>query len=274
LLAIDGSPAAATAFPLARIIARQLHAVVEVLHVATGAALDPKLWERLRPMLQDGEALQVRANAGEPASVILQAAREPGVDVVVLTTHGRIIEPGRALGRVAQAVIANTRRPVLLGRPEAAGTVNQPLRRLLLPLDGTPTTTSALRPAVDLASRMRAELYVLYVAPPNQPRSAEAGAVRLPQYVDQPQHEWPAWRERVVNQLCACLGSGGAVPPFRIAVAYGDIAQEIGRAAEKQNSDAIVLVRRSHLEVGRARVLKAVLERTPCPVLLVSAGNS
>jgi hypothetical protein len=30
-----------------------------------------------------------------------------------------------------------------------------------------------------------------------------------------------------------------------------------------------VLVRRSHLEVGRARVLRAVLDQTPCPVLLI-----
>jgi nucleotide-binding universal stress UspA family protein len=275
LLALDGSPAAATALPLARVLADQLGAPVEILHVAGEERPDPDLWQRLHVELRPGEVVQTRSHAGAPASAILQAARAPGVDLVVLTTHGRVVEPGRSLGRVAQAVIAHTTTPVLLVRPEAAESaafLRAPLRRLLLPLDGTPTTSTALRPAIQLACRLGASIDLLYVASADEPSAREPGSIGVPRYVDQPQHEWPAWADRVIGHLSACLGGRPAGLSIQVFLVAGHIAEEIARFAAEHYSDAIVLVRRSHLEVGRARVLRAVLDRTPCPVLLVGAG--
>jgi hypothetical protein len=74
-------------------------------------------------------------------------------------------------------------------------------------------------------------------------------------------------------QLEAGIGSRPADMQARVYLAQGEIAHEIGRFAVEHDSDAIVLVRRSHLEVGRAHVLRAVLDTTPCPVLLVGAGS-
>jgi nucleotide-binding universal stress UspA family protein len=275
LLALDGSLAAATALPLARTVANQLGATVEILHVAGEERPDPDLWQRLHVELQPGEAVQVRSHAGDPASAILQAARAPGVDLVVLTTHGRVIEPGRSLGRVAQAVIAHTTTPVLLVRPEAAESAAAPrtaLRRLLLPLDGTPTTSTALRPAIDLAVRLGASIDLLYVASADEVSAREPGSIGVPRYVDQPHHEWPAWSDRVISHLSVSLGGRPEGLSMQVFLVAGHIAEEIARFAAKHESDAIVLVRRSHLEVGRARTLRAVLDRTPCPVLLVGAG--
>jgi nucleotide-binding universal stress UspA family protein len=275
LLALDGSLAAATALPLARTVANQLGATVEILHVAGEERPDPDLWQRLHVELQPGEAVQVRSHAGAPASAILQAARAPGVDLVALTTHGRVIEHGRSLGRVAQAVIAHTTIPVLLVRPEAAewtDSTGAPLRRLLLPLDGTPTTSTALRPAIELACRLGASVDLLYVASAEQLSAHEPGSIGAPRYVDQPHHEWPAWAERVISHLSVCLGGRPEELSIQVFLVAGHVAEEIARFAAEHQSDAIVLVRRSHLEIGRARVLRAVLDRTPCPVLLVGAG--
>jgi nucleotide-binding universal stress UspA family protein len=72
--------------------------------------------------------------------------------------------------------------------------------------------------------------------------------------------------------LLACLGGRPPGLSIQVFLVAGHIAEEIGRFAVEHRSDAIVLVRRSQLEVGRARVLRAVLDRTPCPVLLVGAG--
>jgi nucleotide-binding universal stress UspA family protein len=275
LLALDGSPAAATALPLGRRVADQLGATVEILHVAVQDRPDPDLWQRLHGGLRSGEVVQVPSHAGEPAVAILQAARRPGVDLVVLTTHGRVIEPGRSLGRVAQAVVARTTRPILLLRPEsveAGGSAVAPLHRLLLPLDGTPTTSTALGPAIELASRLGARIDLLYVASADEPLRREPGSISAPRYVDQPQHEWPAWADRVISHLSTCLGGRPPGLSIQVFLVAGHIAEEIARFAAEHQSDAIVLVRRSHLEVGRARVLRAVLDRTPCPVLLVGAG--
>jgi nucleotide-binding universal stress UspA family protein len=274
LLALDGSPAAATALPLARTVADQLGTFVEIFHVASPAGPGADLWQRLHLDLRDGEEVQVRSHVGEPSEAILEAARARATDLVVLTTHGRIVEPGRALGRVAQSVVAHTHRPVLLVRPEALSPDMPvaPLRHLLLPLDGTPTTASALRPAMELGCRLGAAIDLLYVVSPDQPAADEPGSIGVPRYIDQPHHEWPEWADRVIRHLSVCLGGRPPDLTIQVFLAVGDIASEISRFAAEHHSDAIVLVRRSHLEVGRARVLRAVLDQTPCPVLLVGAG--
>jgi nucleotide-binding universal stress UspA family protein len=273
LVALDGSPAAATAMPLARVVARQLAAQIEVLHVAADQPPGAALWQRLHLGLEDLETVQVRSRAGEPAAGILEAAADPRVAVVVLTTHGRLVEPGRHLGRVAEAVIAATERPILLVRPEAATSAPGEVHRLLFPVDGTPTTAAALRPATELACRLGGSIDLLYVAGPDQPGPVEPGSIGAPRYVDQPQHEWPNWSREVIDRLCVCLANCPAEVPVRMALAQGEIGDEIARFAAEHASDAIVLVRRSQLEPGRGNVLRAVFDRTPCPVLLVSGPS-
>jgi nucleotide-binding universal stress UspA family protein len=53
----------------------------------------------------------------------------------------------------------------------------------------------------------------------------------------------------------------------------GEIGLEIARFAAQQQSDVVVLARRSHFEPGRAQVLRAVLDQTPCPVLLLGGAS-
>jgi hypothetical protein len=92
--------------------------------------------------------------------------------------------------------------------------------------------------------------------------------------VDQSQHEWPAWADRVVSHLSACLGGRPPGLSIQVFLVAGRIVEEIARFASSTSRTRSLLVRRSQLEVGRARVLRAVLDRTPCPVLLVGACSS
>jgi hypothetical protein len=62
--------------------------------------------------------------------------------------------------------------------------------------------------------------------------------------------------------------------PVRVSLAQGDVSTEITRFAAERETDAIVLVRQCHLEPGRGRVLRAVFDVTPCPVLLVGVCPS
>ncbi len=302
LVALDGSFAAATALPIALAVAAQLEADCEVLHIVsdiglvaglgrpfaerfealTGLKVWPdalkstvRLWQAFagpgNALMKALAHIEVRLDAGEPAAGILRASADPLVALVVLTTHGHIIEPGRSLGRVAEQVIAGATQPILLIRPEATPGAFQPgaaLRRLLLPLDGTPTTAALLTPATGLASRLSAAVDLLYVAgvgaPPDEP-----GSIGAPQYVDQPQHEWPLWANEVISRLLDACAQCPPNVPVRIFLAHGDAGEVIARFAAEHMSDAVVLARRSRLEPGRATVLRTVLDQTPCPVLLV-----
>jgi len=302
LVALDGSLAAATAVPIAFAVAAQLGADCRGLHIISGN--DPgsqlaapwmkgmksltgvRLWpDILEPTVQlwrafaaPGNALmkeffhaEMRLDVGDPAAGILRASTDPLIMLVVLTTHGHIIEPGRSLGRVAEHVIAGATRPILLIRPEATPLATRSggaLQRLLLPLDGTPTTAALLAPATELAHRLGAAVDLLYVAgtgaPPDEP-----GSIVGPQYVDQSQHEWPQWANEVIARLGVACAQLPPNVPVQMFLAQGDIGAEIARFAAEHRSDAVVLARRSRLEPGHASVLRAVLEQTPCPVLLV-----
>lgn len=274
LVALDGSPAAETALPFARAIATQLGAQLEILHVAPAHLPNAAVRVRLHLTPEEREGAEVHLRLGEPAAGILDMARAPDSQLIVLTTHGRVVEHGRHLGRVAEAVIAATSRPILLVRPEAVAVptpATAAIQSMLFPLDGTPTTFSALRPATDLACRLHTAVDLLYVVSPGQSIPAEPGSIRTPCYVDQPQHEWPQWSREATERLITQAGCPNGVPA-RAFLAFGDVGAEVLRFADEYKEDIIVLVRRSHLEPERARVLRAVLDHTPCPVLLLAAA--
>ena len=272
LVALDGSPAAATALPIAHAVAGQLDATLAILHIAAALLSESDLRQRLYLDRPDAEALPIRAGVGEPATEILRAASAPGVVLVILTTHGEGRADGRRLGRVAEAVVAGSTSPILLVRPEAVEKLEtdaMALRRLLLPLDGAPTTAMALRPTTALAARLGASLDLLYVADPRQLPPLEPGSIGVPYYVDQPQHEWPHWASEVIERMCMCCADCPPGVPIRLFLSSGEVGSEIARFAAVHREDAIVLVRRSRLEPGRARVLRAVLAEAPCPILIV-----
>jgi nucleotide-binding universal stress UspA family protein len=276
LVALDGSPVAATALPVARAIAAQLGARVEALHVMPPGTHAVDVRAILGSAGESTDRIRLHTVNGTPAEEILRAGEDPNVVLVVLATHGHTVRPNGVLAAIPRRVIAETTRPVLMVRPEAVdpSAPAQPVRRLLVPVDGTPTTTEAYAPATEIAARLRAEIDVLFVVHPGQEPPAEHGSMVPPYYVDQPQYEWPAWEARVATWvLCHCQN----LPKETMIHAYvasGRTRDEIGaviaKFAAEHRADAVVLLRRSHLEASRAPILRAVFDRTPCPVLLVA----
>jgi nucleotide-binding universal stress UspA family protein len=272
VVALDGSPAAVTALPVARGLAGQLGATLEALHVTPEAMAVAAVRRRLQ-LEQDSVALHLEV--GDAVEGLLHTIEQPEVALVVLTTHGRSLDPGRGLATVAEAVAARTTRPILLVRPEATAPSGPTgVRRLLIPVDGTPVTMAGLRAATTMAARLGAVIDLLSVVDPRQPGPLERGWLTPPFYVDQPQREWPQWRSEVVTHFRGGPAACPAAVPVRVSVAVGDIGEEIARFAGEHRTDALVLVRGSHLEPGRGRIVRAVLDHTPCPVLLVASPAS
>ncbi|HEY4686242.1 MAG TPA: universal stress protein [Dehalococcoidia bacterium] len=269
LVAWNGSPAAAAALDVARVVGRQLGAEVEVLSVwETAEELERhrQEWERIAAQLQ----VPFQFAVGDAASEIIRATEQRGVILVSLTTHGREMEQEYRLGRVTEKVVAATTRPVLIVKPEALLAAEaRPIRRLLVPLDGTPKTAEALRPVSQLATVLGASIDLLYVAGPDQAPPVERGSVAAPRYVDQAQHEWPQWTVEVIERLANCCAGCPAEIEARAFLAQGEIGEEIARFARENDTDAIVLVRRSRLQPGRAKTIRAVLTLTQCFVIVI-----
>jgi nucleotide-binding universal stress UspA family protein len=96
---------------------------------------------------------------------------------------------------------------------------------------------------------------------------AEPGSLTTPRYLDQPQHEWPAWSSEFVNRI-ACLCPLDHVH-VRMLLAHGATATEVLRLSEKQSTDLIVLAWRGIWEAPRAATLKDILREAHCPIMVV-----
>jgi len=126
LVATDFS-AAGDAAALMALAAAAPGATLHLVHVLEdgargaegGRAAARRLEELVPPDARPDVVTQVHVLPGEPAEEICHLAERLGADLLCLGSHGRS-GPGRVhLGSVAQAVVARTRRPVLLARSPA-----------------------------------------------------------------------------------------------------------------------------------------------------------
>jgi len=267
IVPLDGTQAALAAVPVAGVLATLLDAALHVLHVGE-RVLPPA--DRLRelglaPEMLEGSVLDQRT--GPPAEGILRFAAERPEPLIVICTHTDVEKQRGALGSVAEAVLVGACCPVILVQPER-GLRRWTLRRILLPHDGTPATTAAMDPAGDLAELTGAEVFVLYVAAPGTPQPTEPGTFTMPRYIDQPQHEWPAWAAEFMGRMCA-LGHPPSEVQFTLFMATGDPGAEIVRAAREHDADLVVLAWHGVWEPERATTMRRVIREVGCPTLVV-----
>jgi len=121
---------------------------------------------------------------------------------------------------------------------------------------------------MELMVDLGVELRVLHVAIPTGPRTSEAGAICVPTYVDQPQHEWPAWQDEFVSTFRRQCGCPPSVP-LGVIVASGLSAEEILKHTEVASVDLILIGWHGNFRAQHARTLKRVIRDAPCPVLIV-----
>jgi nucleotide-binding universal stress UspA family protein len=269
LVPLDGSAHATAALPVARGFAELLHATMAVLHVSDDALAPTALVERMKLSGEDMHGCVVEQRSGAAAAAIVEEAGERHAAMIVMCPQIRTDLPARALGSVAAAVLCTAPCPVVLV-PPARGHQGWALHRLLVPHDGTPTSAATMGPATDFAAMAAAEVIVLHVATPGLAPPAEPGTLVSPRYVDQPQHEWPAWAQEFLDRLRA-VGGGRNGVEIRLAVAQGDAGLAILDFARQ--SDLVVLGWHGVLEPDRARTLRRVIRDTVCPVIVFRLGH-
>jgi len=266
LVPLDGSRHALVALPVARGLASVLGAVIHFLHVSKRELPPEKLLQALRLSPEDVRGAVVDQRVGDPAEAILQVARDLHDPVIVMCTHTGLPTPEGPLGIVAERVLLGCSSPVALVDPRR-GVAPWELRHVQVPHDGTPATTAAIIPAAELARKAGAGLSVLHVAAPGMRPPDEPGSLTAPQYLDQPQHEWPAWASEFVDRLAA-LDHLESVP-LSLALARGEPAAEVVRHAENNAADLIVLAWHGGLDPKHGGIVKAVLAEAPCPALVL-----
>jgi nucleotide-binding universal stress UspA family protein len=235
---LDASEHALVALPVAKRLAELGSATLHFVHVARESAPASDVLEKIGLTASQLRGSVLDTKSGEPAAGIIRAARELQAVLIVMCTHTGDPALDKALGGTALAVLKGAPCPVVLVRPER-GMVPWALHRVLVPHDGTPTASAAIRLAAELAGVAGAEIAVLHVAAPGCGPPAELGSLMPPRYMDQPQHEWPTW----VGEFLERLGSGCQLGSLKVRMflAHGVPREEVLRFAADHPSDLVVL---------------------------------
>lgn len=108
LFPTDFSDAAESAALVAMVMAREAGARLHVVHVvppATDPSLGSEQLTRLGRRLGRESAVEVALLSGRAAREITAYARDKGIDLIVMSTHGRTGMSRALLGSVAEAVV-------------------------------------------------------------------------------------------------------------------------------------------------------------------------
>jgi nucleotide-binding universal stress UspA family protein len=243
IAALDNSAAAASVAATAKSLARTFGAGVEAVHVGEDG-------DRNAAATAAAAALPFHRLEGAVVPALTQAARDG--DAVALVVGARRLSSGRPVGSTALEVITSLTRPVVVVPPDVqpAATV----KRVLVPLEGTPLTSFAPQGLIELADDADVELVVLHVH----------DADHLPWFTDQPQHEADAWREEFVARYCPW-----GIGQVTMQNCVGRREDEVVRVAGETNADLVAIGWAQQLAAGRAPIVRGLLERGRTPVLLI-----
>jgi nucleotide-binding universal stress UspA family protein len=284
LVPLDMSSLAERVLPRVRHLAPLLDATVHLLHV-----IDPDErfmlgeWSMARSQeeaefyLEEQAAYLEVANIpvitevgiGKPCEVILRRAAELEATLIAMPTHALSGLRRWAIGSVTDRVVHAATAPVYIvrGDTERNATPNA-IRTVMVTLDGSQLARAALQPAIEIASRNRANVVLLSVVTPAANEFAMIAHESL-------QSALGAALEAEAKALRADPRLAGlSVTPV---VSEGLAAEEIVEQAADQQADLIVMATHGWSGLQRlalGSVADKVLHATAVPLVLVRASQA
>jgi nucleotide-binding universal stress UspA family protein len=262
---LDGSKAAKATLAIARRFAEFEGATLHIAY-AGGPLQANEAVEELGLSPKDLKGLVFDQLLGAAADGLLKLARELAESLIVLSTRTEN-DREEEFGVVAQAVL--NRPPGCLVMVEPGQVAREwRLRRVVMAHDGTPSADTAILPTANLAHRAGAEVIALHVAARGADKPCEVGSLPAPRYIDQPQHEWPAWAGEFLERMLALGGAAKAIN-FKLLVTGGQPGSEIAQFARDNHADLVVLPWHGKWEQQQSGAVNAVVRRSGCPVMLI-----
>lgn len=290
LIPLDGSPFAERVLAFVREVAKPQTSELLLVHVTQPSqyytvlvpdalhTVDITHWQqraenyikRMTAELQaEGYDVTYVMSEGDVASTICDVADAQDADLIAMTTHGRSGIEKWVLGSVADRVVRSARQPVFLVRPQEDQTPSTPIRRILVPLDGSRLAEKALPEAISLAKANHSEIWLLQsVEFPEYWGEEYAGMHALPSMISTEEQEAAA-REYLLHMA---EGLTAEKIPAQIVVTTGHAASAISDVVADNDMDLIVMC--THGRSGLSRwvfgsVAEKVVRLAQCPVLLI-----
>lgn len=303
---LDGTTESQHALAVAVAIARKCGCPIDLVRVAPPALYNTELFgaaplagvdaesmrrdaeESLRGTAVEVERLGVSARPivldGDISAALAEHLQTSDTDLVVMTTHDRGRLEHLLLGSTAESLMRRVHLPMLLvragkGAPALASAPS--LKRMLIPVDGSPFGEQVMTHAATLADLMGAEITLLTVVQPILVAAAatEIGAppsVALPTALNMEDADRIEIESRVLSQMAASLRDRG-LKVETAALADGNPARAIVEFARKHEFDLIAMTTHGRGALKRliaGSVSEEVLRTTPTLMLMYRPDRS
>lgn len=306
LIPLDGSELAEKALKsaaqLASALAKQTDAgeapvKLTLLRVATPLtfmAADPALFdEMIRMSIDEAQAylqatapsvmtaadpaiVETKVVSGFAADVIVHFAEENGIDLIIMSSHGRTGSKRWIYGSVAEKVMHHASCATAIVRAHVSVDMFQN-RKILVPLDGSELAERALDPAMAIAAAVKSDVLLLRVVADREPLPATLDpigddvAAALDKTDSLERAEAEAYLQRVHesrhNQHLF----------FDVQSVDGDIADAIISYADSRNVDLVIISSHGRSGIGRwlhGSVAEKVLRGADCATLIIRQGRN
>lgn len=297
MVPLDGSSFGEFALPLAVSLAKRSGALLHLVHVdvplvsayaggpggpfVSAPGLEAERYERARDYLA---AVQQRVVAtpgisatceildGPVSATLVEYAESAGIDLIVMTTHGRGPLVRLWLGSVADGLVRRATVPLLFVRPLAdadPATPAAPFRHVLIPLDGSELAEQVIAPALDVAGHADVDYTLMRIA---EPYMVFDPALRR---VAAPEHEQTRLHAEQATEYLATIADrlrpAGVHASTDVMIAE-HAATALVAAAHEGQYDLIAIS--THGRGGLNRLLVGsvadkILRASSCPVLIV-----
>jgi len=197
---------------------------------------------------------------GNAASEIIKLSILASANMIAMPTHGRSGLKRLITGSVTEAVLRQSRCPMLLLHSSGQGAAGKmrllrPFSRILVAIEGTPYGDQILPIVEDLASTFRVELFLFH----NDPGVDDTGKRLEPQSAD-----------KVLSEIQSKLKKSGLKASV-VETHAGKTPNEIMREAEKLKIDLIAMTthgRRGLDRVTYGSITEEVLRHCARPLLV------
>ena len=185
LVPLDGSAIAQGILPCVKTLARRFGSTIVLFHAAEAPVeLDrqekyaKETIDRIRSLAQQYLAgvaktlrrqrfkVEIEIGLGGVARSITDFAEEEKVDLIAMSTHSRSGPARWMMGSAPDRVLRHTHRPVLLVRPTGESPVDAkplPLKRVIVPLDGSRAAQAVLPCVQEMAKTLKLEVVLIQV---------------------------------------------------------------------------------------------------------------
>jgi nucleotide-binding universal stress UspA family protein len=219
---------------------------------------------------QVGRQVSTAALEGPVASSVAEYVRDTGVDLVVMSSHGRGGLRRAWLGSVADELVRTVEVPVLLVRPTGGDPSNPlpPLEKVLVPLDGSARAEAILPGALALARLWNSQIKLVRVVHPIALSTRIAPA--LPSVDDDLTDRSCQAAQRYLDDMALSLRRQ-RVNASGMAVVSGWVADSILQVARSEGAGLIAVATRGRRGLRRfvlGSVADKLVRESEVPVLV------